>query len=439
MMPIATAPRAKLSARTLVDNMNLRAALVAPHYNGLAGTLQEYADADFGLEEAAWEVRKNELCSAYGFGSASTDKPFAFSNGVAIIPIHGTLLNRFSYSWGFVTGYNFVRSQLNAAVEDDDVELIVFDCNSNGGMAAGCFELADEIHASRAKKPSLAVVDSNAYSAGYALASSATKVAAIPSAGVGSIGVVAMHINVGEMLKEAGIEITFIHAGKHKVDGNPFEALSDDVKANIQAGVDKSYQKFVGLVARNRNLSTDTVKGTEARCYDADDALGLGLIDAMQSPSEAVAAYLDELSGSTQQEFNMTTTKTEPGAKTEQPDNAAVAADARKAERERMAGILNCEEAKGKSKLANHLAMNTEMSVDEAKVLLSHAAPEQAAAAAPAKGADGNPFQKHMDADQHPEVGADPSPSAEGSKPSRSAEILAAQRRATGRKPATAA
>jgi signal peptide peptidase SppA len=443
---MTTRRNARPNVRAIVDGMHLQAAMIAPHYAGLAGALQELADADFGLEEAAWESRKNDLCAAYGFGQANSDKPFAFANGVAIIPVHGVLVNRFSYSWGYATGYNFLRAQRAAAEADDDVKLIVYDCNSYGGMVAGCFETADAIFESRSVKPSLAVVDASAYSACYAIASAASKLVVVPSAGVGSIGVVAMHMNMGPMLKEWGIEITFIHAGKHKVDGNPYEALPDDVKKNIQSSIDKSYATFANNVARNRSISADAVKATEAQTYDADDALALGLIDAVQTPAQAVAAYLDELSGSKdQQEFTMTTQTTQPGAESkDKPDTAAIQAAARTAERERMAGITNCEEAKGKSKLANHLALNTDMSVDDAKQVLAAAAPE-VAPAAESKGdagkkadAGGNsPFADAMARSGNPDVGAgDAGADGDNGKDkggSLASRILAAQQAATGR------
>ena len=57
-----------------------------------------------------------------------------------------------------------------------------------------------------------------------------------------------------------------------------------------------------------------------------------------------------------------------------------------KAAQTRIDGILNCEEAAKRSKLANHLAFKTEMSVDDAKALLAASAedkPEAAAAGGP--------------------------------------------------------
>ena len=438
-----TTRKARPNVRAILDGMHLQAAMVAPHYSGLVGALQEFADSDFTLEEAAWEYRKDELCQAYGYGRSQADKPFAFSNGVAIIPIHGVLVNRFSSSWGYVTGYNFVRSQVTAALADEDVKLIVYDCNSYGGMVAGCFETGDIIFEGRDEKPSLAVVDAASYSACYALASAASRMVVVPSAGVGSIGVVAMHMNVSGMLEKWGIEITFIHAGKHKVDGNPYEALPEDVKKNIQASIDKSYATFVGAVARNRNLSAEAVAATEAQTYDADEALTLGLIDAVQTPAKAVAAYLNELSGSTdQQEFTMTKQTNQPGAESGSTrDEAAISQDARKAERERMAGIMNCEEAAGRAKLANHLALNTDMSIDDAKLVLAAAAPEAAPAAAAATEpektkAEASPFDKAMASGKNPEVGAGTGEAEEGDTgkgASAASRILAAQRAATGR------
>jgi signal peptide peptidase SppA len=439
-MNTPTKNSARPNVRAIIDGLNLKAAMIAPHYSGLSASLQELASADQSLEEAAWEMRKNELTMAYGFGQSESDKPFAFSNGVAIIPVHGCLVNRFAYSWGYATGYNFIRNQYKAAIGDEDVTLIVFDCNSYGGMVAGCFETVDEIFAGRSEKPSLALVDSNSYSACYAIASAATRMVVVPSAGVGSIGVVAMHVNMGEMLKEYGIEVTFIYAGQHKIDGNPYESLPDNVKKDIQKSIDKTYVTFVNSVARNRNLSADVVKGTEAQTYDADDALTLGLIDAVQTPVSAVAAYLDELSGSDNtQEFEMSKDETKPVAESNTaPDANAIAASARTAERERMAGIIGCDEAKEKSALANHLATKTDMSVDDAKSLLVAAAPEKKEAVAATPQANG--FKQAMDASKHPEVGAlADDGDAGGAQKSAASRILAAQYEATGRKPATAA
>lgn len=129
----------------------------------------------------------------------------------------------------------------------------------------------------------------------------------------------------------------------------------------------------------------------------------------------------------------MSTAQTnEPGADTQAATQAAAATAAqyaRKAERARVQGILTCEEAKGRETLANHLAMNTEMSVDEAKTIL--AAAPVATAAAPKAAA--NPFEAAMNNSKHPNVGSDAAAaSQEAASPVNA--ILADFQAATGRK-----
>lgn len=383
------------SARAALSRMNMKEIALSPLYSpqALAADLAYMAKTDPDEAQVKYLKRRAEQCAAFGLETYDQDKPFPFSMGIAIIPITGTLINRFHWSYGSLTGYNFVRQQLRYALADDDVTGIVFDVNSYGGEAAGCFELAAEIFASRDVKPSLALVDSNAYSAGYALASAASKMVVIPSAGVGSIGVIAMHINMAKMLDDFGLEITLMYEGKNKADGNPFEALSKDAKANIEAGIHMSYEAFVALVAQQRGLDAKVVRDTQSRGFRAEEALSLGLIDAIASPSEAVQAFLGELTGSTsqlaQKEVTTMTTTAAPAAQTEGQANneaatAAAAASAASGERARIDGIVNCEAAKGNPALANHFAFKTNMSVADATAALAAAGPSAAPTPAPA-------------------------------------------------------
>lgn len=430
--------------RAVIQRMHLREVAIAPHYTGVAADLQMMSAADPKAANEQALARRTELCGSYGLDvSGPQTKPFAFSQGVAIIPVHGTLINRFGQSWGYVTGYNFIRAQTAAAGLDPDVQVIVYDHNSYGGEAAGCFECAAEIPALANGKPTIAVIDSNCYSASYALASACDHISLTPSGGAGSIGVVAMHVSMQKALENWGIEVTFIHSGDHKVDGNPYENLPDSVKKDIQAGVDKSRQAFAQLVADGRGLDLKAVMDTEARIYRADDAFKLGLIDAVATPSEAVRAFLSGLSGSQSQPpkgKSMSMNTQEPGGVTQAAaDQAAAkaAADARTAERARIQGIQSCEEAKGREALANHLALNTEMSVDAAKGILA-AAPKtepKATPAEPAKGAN-NGFAAAMNNSQHPNVGADGGNggAAPGGEEPAHMRILRAQEAATGLK-----
>lgn len=409
-------------ARQVIGRVNNRESLYCGSaLSSLAQDLQELASADHELEKAASERRMNEVLSAYGYGrmEPAASKPFLYADGVAIIPCHGTLINRFSYSWGFVTGYNFLRAQLNAALEDEDVKLIVFDINSNGGEASGCFEISDDIFKSRDKKPTLAVVDANGNSAAYAIGCACSKMVCTPSGWVGSIGVISQHVDISENLKMNGIKVTVIAEDAHKADGNPFEPLPPDVLADIRASVAKRYGEFVELVARNRGLDSQAIRDTQSRAYRADDALALELIDTVQSPSVAVSEYLGELGSDepAEEEDDQDMADQAKDPKLEiSVDTDKLAADARTAERQRIAGIQSCDEAKGKPKLAAHLALNTSMSIDEAKAILGAAAVETAEApkVEQRQGDDDkdqrterNAFKDAMNKDKHPNPGAD--------------------------------
>lgn len=424
-------------ARQTLMRLNLNVVAVAAHQTTLMADLSRLAQADAIKEHEAFLQRRSDLCAAFGLPPAQQSKPFAFSNGVAVIPVHGTLINRFGSSWGYVTGYNFIRSQVAAAGLDPDVQAIVFDGNSYGGEAAGCFECAADIPRLANGKPTLFAVDSNCYSACYALASQCDQIVCTPSGGVGSVGVVAMHVDMSKYLDKVGVEVTFIFAGDHKVDGNPYEPLPEAVKADMQKSINTSYDAFTTLVADGREMDKQKIVDTQARTYRAADALSLGLIDAVATPSQAVLALLDELSGSNTQlsakEPEMADQETKPGADQASTQQSAdkAAADARTAERARIAGIQSCEEAKGREKLASHLALNTSMSVDEAKAILAAAPVETQQAAAKTE----NPFKQAMDASKHPEVGADQAANAgdEESAATAAKAILGNFSLATGR------
>lgn len=400
--------------------MNHSAVMVAVNKTSLQMDLQTlHAETPESGERKRAEVMES-LCAAYGFDSKAQNKPFAFQNGVAIIPIHGSLINRFGQCYGYVTGYNFIRRQRDAAMADPDVTAIVYDVNSGGGEAAGCFELADESFALRGTKPTISVVDSACYSAAYALASTSDQVVVTPTGGAGSVGVYTMHVDMSKMLENWGLEITLIHAGEHKVDGHPYAELPEDVRADMQKSVDATYNTFVESVARNRNLSVEAVKDTQARCYSADDALALGLIDSVASPLEAIRAFLggpseasnDETTGDSLMELN----------------------EAKQAERQRVGAIIGHPNAKGREAMANHLALNTDMSVDDAAALLAVApvahveVVEKTEEAAKPKN---EKFVEAMNQDDHPNVGPDGKP-LESAEKTQANELMEAFTAATG-------
>lgn len=212
---------------------------------------------------------------------------YRISNGVATIPVLGSLVNRGAWigANSGMTSYEGLAFQIEDAGANPKVNSIVLDMDSPGGEAVGAFEIAEKVRAVAKSKPVIAVVNGMAASAAYAIASAASQIVSTPSGVSGSIGVVMLHADYSVALHERGIKPTLIHAGAHKVDGNPYEPLSDAVKADLKAEVDQFYNMFVSSVAAGRKgrMTEKSIRGTEARTFIGNAALEAGLVDAIGS------------------------------------------------------------------------------------------------------------------------------------------------------------
>ncbi len=212
------------------------------------------------------------------------------ATGVAVIPVHGILVSRSTHlnACETMTSYEQIRSDLRAAIDDPTVHRIAIDIDTNGGHATGAFELADEIRAMRAQKPITAIVNHRAYSAGYLIACSCSEIVASKSSGVGSIGVIASHLDRSKMNEMIGLTVTTVYAGAHKKDGSPHEPLTDQALAVMQEGVNEAYSMFVEAVAAGRGLSTQAVIDTQASLYLAGKGAALGLVDRIATAQDAL-------------------------------------------------------------------------------------------------------------------------------------------------------
>lgn len=359
-------------------------------------------------------------------------RPYKVSDeGILSIPIAGVLLNKFPYQLGsWATGYEYIEEAVKRGISDNNVKGIALVIDSPGGVVAGNFELSDFIYSQRSEKPIRAFANDSAYSAAYSLASAAEEISVTKSGGVGSIGVVTMHASYEKMLDDAGIEVTFIYAGKHKVEGNPYEKLSDGAKERIQARIDKLYNIFTSTVSRNRGIKDSDVKATEALTYDAEEAISIGLADSVGSFSKEFSRFSNEIT----EGFSMSqqATKTETGVSQEQHDQAVVAArneglaEGAKQERSRITAILSSEAAANRKQAANAVALRSDMTVEQASEFLASLPEEKDEKAATSSV---NHFEKAM-AENNPEVGSAQAAQAETVDPV--SNIKAAYRSARG-------
>ncbi len=228
--------------------------------------------------------------------STCGQKPYLVTpDGIAVIGVSGTLVKKASWldAVSGMQSYESIRADFQDAVRDPRIQGILLDVDSPGGEVGGLFDLADEIYNARAQKPVYAIADDDAYSAAYAIASSADRLFVTRTGGVGSIGVIALHMDQSGFDEKAGRKYTAIFAGARKNDFNPHEALSSSAKDELQLEIDRLYGMFVGAVARNRGMKPALVRNTEAGLYFAEKSINAGLADQVGTFDDALDAVLE--------------------------------------------------------------------------------------------------------------------------------------------------
>jgi signal peptide peptidase SppA len=220
-------------------------------------------------------------------------EPFRLTkDGVGVVTVTGEMVNRGAWHGenSGITSYEGVKDQLLRAGRNPKAKSILLDLETPGGAAMGCAECAAVVRAVAREKPVYAVVNGMAASAGYALASGATRIINTPTGIAGSIGCVMMHLDMSKALQQKGVTPTLIFAGEHKVDAWPVQPLSDDARTELQREVDAFYGVFLETVAagRGRKLSQKAARETQARTFIGEAAVDAGLADAIGSFEEVL-------------------------------------------------------------------------------------------------------------------------------------------------------
>lgn len=217
------------------------------------------------------------------------DEPLPYllsiDENVAVIEIRGPMSNQTHYydKWDKTASYPAIRDALVKAAQMDEVTQILLDIDSGGGSVSGVADVGSLIREINGIKPVTAFTDGNMMSAAYWLGAAAGKVYMTKAAGVGSIGVIATHMEVSKMYEEMGIKATVMRSGKYKALANRFEPLTDAAKEQMQSGLDAAYGVFVQHVADMRKKSYATVDSTMAQGKEfyGEAALSVGLVDGM--------------------------------------------------------------------------------------------------------------------------------------------------------------
>ncbi len=337
------------------------------------------------------------------------------ADGVAVIGLDGVLAKRMNLFMDISGGTSteLAAQQIQQALEDPAVRAIVLDIDSPGGTVDGTQELADQVFAARGVKPIVAVANGQMASAAYWIGSGADKVLMTSeTTQVGSIGVVATHIDRSRLEKNAGVDRTEITAGRYKRLGTESGALTREGKAQLQAYADQVYDTFVSAVARNRGATADDVHArmADGRTFIGKKAIEAGLVDGISTLPDAIktaaalaanstTAALDGESTTAATQEEVTMNPTVESLKKDHPDVASalilegrgaldaavIAAKAEgvlagaKGERDRIQAVLE-QKMPGHEKLVNDLAFDGKTTGPEAAVAVLKAEKAKTAA-----------------------------------------------------------
>ncbi len=180
-----------------------------------------------------------------------------------------------------IRGPEYVRT-ISALASDPHIRSVVVDVDSPGGSAPVADSIYRALRHLSARKPTVAFIRGSGLSGGYLIACAATKVVALPTALVGSIGVILIRPVVQELMERVGVKMVITKEGHLKDMFQPFREPTAEEREKVQALTGEIYEWFVDAVATSRRLDPKTVRGyATGEMFTAAKAKEMGLIDEL--------------------------------------------------------------------------------------------------------------------------------------------------------------
>jgi protease-4 len=225
-------------------------------------------------------------------GKNPVNREYEIMDGCAMIPVEGVIGRKFDnvLNSSGVVSVDILDRLIQEADADSKVSSIMLVMDTPGGTSAGMQEITDTIR--NTVKPIGAYADGMCASAGYWIASQCDMVFATQSADVGSVGVYMAILDRSRQMELNGIKVDMIKSGTMKGMGYPGTTLTEAQRAFLQARVDGIGTQFRAVVRDGRKMpiSDDVMQG---QSFDAGTAHKIGLIDGVQTMSEAMRDLMD--------------------------------------------------------------------------------------------------------------------------------------------------
>ena len=213
---------------------------------------------------------------------------------IAVLPIAGTITD--STSGGVFSSAgatpDALRSQLQKAEADPNVEAVILEVNSPGGGVVPSdtmYRLVEDFK-EETDKPVVASMGSTAASGGYYISAAADTIVANPSTTTGSIGVIFNYTNFSEALDKIGVNPEPLTTGEFKDLASPADELTESEREILNTQIEQSYDEFVSAIVAGRGLTEERVRELgDGRTYTGEQAAENGLVDELGGLEQAAA------------------------------------------------------------------------------------------------------------------------------------------------------
>jgi len=207
--------------------------------------------------------------------------------GIAVIEIIGPITRHASFfsDWCGGATVETLAQDFNAALNDPTITAIILKIDSPGGSVTGINEFAQMIHDARGKKPVCAYGDGLVASAAYWIASACDEIVMDSTAIAGSIGVIS---RVSNPDAEKSRDLTFVSSQSPNKNANPNTTAG---ASQIQQLIDDLADVFISTVARNRDVSAETVLSDfgQGGVMVGERAVKAGLADRLGSFEQLIS------------------------------------------------------------------------------------------------------------------------------------------------------
>lgn len=222
---------------------------------------------------------------------------------VLMVDIKGVISNKRTVSaLGIETKLGMVdrvREILKKAEKDPKIKALILRINTPGGTVTASDIIYHEIKTFKQRRnvKVYAVVMDIAASGGYYIAQAADRIIVHPTSLTGSIGVIALKMNLKGLMDKIGVDFEVIKSGDKKDFLSPFRPLTEDERKVFQETIDSLHQRFISTIEENRKqLSRDEINGlADGRIYTSQQALKAKLIDQIAYMDEAEAFIRKDL------------------------------------------------------------------------------------------------------------------------------------------------